>query len=44
MNYTYVEKYALALATQGKLDQAQEQFEKSIRYNAAQIELWKRFV
>jgi len=44
MNYTYVEKYALALAAQGKLDLGQEQFEKSIRYNAAQIELWKRFV
>lgn len=35
LNCMYVETYAQALAAQGSLDLAQEQFEKSIRYNSA---------
>ncbi len=35
LNSMYVDAYAQALASQGNLELAQEQFEKSIRYNSA---------
>ncbi|CDW82944.1 pre-mrna-processing factor [Stylonychia lemnae] len=44
LNYIYVHKLANLLVAQNKIAEAQECYEKSLRYNSAQVELWKRFV